>query len=110
MSMNNQGRPTRGENVVANDSVTFTGNKALQIEEPLIFEVGDFSGTGVDIVVPEHSGNRLGGLERNRDIGLPGLSEPETMRHFVRLSQKNYAIDMGPVSYTHLTLPTIYSV
>ena len=25
----------------------------------------------------------------------PGLSEPETMRHYVRLSQKNYAIDLG---------------
>jgi glycine dehydrogenase subunit 2 len=28
-------------------------------------------------------------------IGLPGLSEPEVMRHYVRLSQKNYAIDSG---------------
>ena len=28
-------------------------------------------------------------------IGLPGLSEPETMRHYVRLSQKNYSIDAG---------------
>ena len=28
-------------------------------------------------------------------IGLPGLSEPETMRHYVRLSRKNYAIDSG---------------
>ena len=28
-------------------------------------------------------------------IGLPGLSEPETMRHYVRLSQKNHAIDPG---------------
>jgi len=26
---------------------------------------------------------------------LPGLSEPEAMRHFVRLSQKNHAIDAG---------------
>jgi glycine dehydrogenase subunit 2 len=26
---------------------------------------------------------------------LPALSEPEAMRHYVRLSQKNYAIDMG---------------
>jgi glycine dehydrogenase subunit 1 len=28
-------------------------------------------------------------------IGLPGLSEPETVRHYVRLSQQNYAIDLA---------------
>ena len=28
-------------------------------------------------------------------IGLPGLSEPEAMRHYVRLSQKNHAIDLA---------------
>ena len=39
--------------------------------------------------------NRLGGLERNDPIGLPGLSEPEAIRHYVRLSQKNYSIDTG---------------
>ena len=30
-----------------------------------------------------------------RAIGLPGLSEPQVVRHFTRLSQKNYAIDSG---------------
>ncbi len=39
--------------------------------------------------------DRLGGLKRAAPIGLVGLSEPETMRHFVRLSQKNYGIDSG---------------
>ncbi|MFN8946866.1 MAG: aminotransferase class V-fold PLP-dependent enzyme, partial [Alphaproteobacteria bacterium] len=38
---------------------------------------------------------RLGGLRRRGTIGLPGLSEPEVVRHFVRLSRKNYAIDSG---------------
>ncbi len=28
-------------------------------------------------------------------IGLPGLSEPQVVRHFTRLSHKNYAIDTG---------------
>ena len=36
-----------------------------------------------------------GGLERSREIGLPGLSEPETVRHYTRLSRQNYAIDLG---------------
>ena len=96
MSMNAQGRPTRPDDAAKGDVATFTGNKALQIEEDLIFEIGDFSGTGVDLPEPARAADRLGGLNRKDDIGLPGLSEPETMRHFVRLSQKNYAIDMGP--------------
>ena len=28
-------------------------------------------------------------------LDLPGLAEPEVVRHYVRLSQKNYAIDSG---------------
>ncbi len=75
---------------------TFTGNKALQIEEALSFEIGGLDRTGVDFPPAEDLGDRLGGLGRDSEIGLPGLSEPETVRHFVRLSQKNYAIDMGP--------------
>lgn len=39
--------------------------------------------------------SRLGSLARTEDINLPGLSEPETLRHYVRLSQRNYAIDLG---------------
>ena len=95
MSMNNQGRPTKGE-AVTPQQPTLTGNKALLIQESLIFEKDAFGRTGVDFPEPEGRPTRLGGLERKGDIGLPGLSEPETMRHFVRLSQKNYAIDMGP--------------
>jgi glycine dehydrogenase subunit 2 len=36
----------------------------------------------------------LGNLERGA-INLPGLSEPETVRHYTRLSRQNYAIDLG---------------
>src|SRR5207344_629980 len=50
---------------------------------------------GVDFAdVPQHA-SRLGGLERSRGIGLAGLSEPETVRHYTRLSRQNYAIDLG---------------
>ena len=34
-------------------------------------------------------------MRAKSEIGLPGLSEPEAMRHYVRLSRKNYAIDTG---------------
>jgi glycine dehydrogenase subunit 2 len=74
---------------------TFTGNRALQIEEPLIFEIGSAETSGVDFEAPEETETRLGGCERAEAIGLPGLSEPEAIRHYVRLSQKNYSIDTG---------------
>ena len=74
---------------------TFTGNRGLEMEEPLIFEIGRAEVTGVDIDEPAPFASRLGELERTAPIGLPGLSEPEAMRHYVRLSQKNYSIDAG---------------
>jgi glycine dehydrogenase subunit 2 len=65
------------------------------LEEPLIFEAGSTEQTGVDFAdIPQQS-PRIGNLERSRPIGLPGLSEPETVRHYTRLSRQNYAIDLG---------------
>ena len=74
---------------------TFTGNRGLRIEEPLIFEQGAPGRCGVDLPESPTVQNRLDGLERQDAIGLPGLSEPQVMRHYTRLSQKNYAIDAG---------------
>ncbi|MGH7030777.1 MAG: aminomethyl-transferring glycine dehydrogenase subunit GcvPB, partial [Stellaceae bacterium] len=74
---------------------TFSGNRGLQIEEPLIFEQDSPGHCGVDLPEPAPFAARLGGLERRGPIGLPGLSEPQVVRHFTRLSQKNYAIDSG---------------
>ena len=74
---------------------TITGNRGLEIEEKLIFEQGSLGRSGVDLVEPPAFEARLGGLERQQAIGLPGLSEPQVVRHFTRLSQKNYAIDSG---------------
>ncbi|MFN3462769.1 MAG: aminomethyl-transferring glycine dehydrogenase subunit GcvPB [Terricaulis sp.] len=74
---------------------TTSGNRGLLQAEPLIFETGHATGTGVDLPAPKGTPNKLGGLTRKAALDLPGLSEPETMRHFVRLSQKNYAIDLG---------------
>ena len=95
---------------------TFTGNRALMLEEALIFEIGSTDTTGVDfdqLRTPAKAGaleasdtasnptllpsqeHRLGNLARTVPIGLPGLSEPETVRHYTRLSRQNYAIDLG---------------
>jgi glycine dehydrogenase subunit 2 len=74
---------------------TFSGNRGLQIEEPLLFEIGRAETTGVDLPAALDAKSRLGTHGRKAPIDLPGLSEPEAVRHYVRLSQKNYAIDSG---------------
>src|SRR5712692_5562878 len=74
---------------------TFSGNRALQIEEPLLFEQDAAGRCGVDLPEPPAHQDRLGTVKRHGSIGLPGLSEPQVVRHFTRLSQKNYAIDSG---------------
>jgi glycine dehydrogenase subunit 2 len=96
MSMLNEGRPTRPIDVAADAGAeTFTGNRALMIDEPLVFEIGDTEQCGVDFDEAPEGDSRIGGLERNRPIGLAGLSEPQTVRHYTRLSRQNYAIDLG---------------
>ncbi|MBP6031072.1 MAG: aminomethyl-transferring glycine dehydrogenase subunit GcvPB [Sphingobium sp.] len=74
---------------------TATGNRALMLEEPLIFEIGSTDRTGVDMADAPPAQSRLGALARTAPIGLPGLSEQETVRHYTRLSRQNYAIDLG---------------
>ena len=74
---------------------TFSGNRALQLEEALIFEIGTYDNCGVDLEDVPQVESRLGDCAATDRVDLPGLSEPEAMRHFVRLSQKNHAIDAG---------------
>ncbi len=74
---------------------TISGNRGLQIDEPLLFEQDSPGHCGVDLPEPPAVRSHLAGLERQGPIGLPGLSEPQIVRHFTRLSQKNYAIDSG---------------
>ncbi len=73
---------------------TLSGNYGLQLEDPLLFEQDAPGRTGVDLPEPA-AADRLGALRREGAIGLPGLSEPQVVRHFMRASQKNYGIDMG---------------
>ena len=95
MTVNPSGwRPTTPANAQG-EAETVTGNRALMLEEPLIFEIGSTDQTGVDFADVATRAGRLGGLDRSRPIGLPGLSEPETVRHYTRLSRQNYAIDLG---------------
>ena len=87
---------TASEDGMHNGPATSTGNRALMLEEPLLFEIGSVDTTGVDLPEPAADAtNRLGGMDRAQPIGLPGLSEPETVRHYTRLSRQNYGIDLG---------------
>ena len=94
MTMQNVGRPTRPEG--STDTAGFqslTGGRGLVQDEPLIFELDGWRKTGVDLP-PAPDADDLAGLTRE-NVPLPGLSEPEAMRHYVRLSQKNHAIDLA---------------
>jgi len=89
-------RPTAPEETEEPETAeTYTGNRGLAVEEPLLFEVGRNDVTGVDLPEPEDVPSRLGNHARKEPLGLAGLSEPEALRHYVRLSKQNYAIDIG---------------
>jgi glycine dehydrogenase subunit 2 len=88
--------PAADQALVGLAAPTTTGNRALMLEEPLLFEIGRADVTGVDLPEPDpNAPSRLGGLARSAPIGLVGLTEPETVRHYTRLSRQNYGIDLG---------------
>ena len=87
-------RPEAPEAGSGNAPATTTGNRALMLEEPLLFEIGKRDQCGVDFGDTAKGAARIGNLARN-GVDLPGLSEPETVRHYTRLSRQNYAIDLG---------------
>ena len=129
MTINPSGwRPAAPSDVHGDAPATTTGNRALMLEEPLLFEIGSIDRTGVDFeFLPKLAlgrgtadvvGGGGAGLDRHAmplhhpadgpppraklreellrtTLDLPGLSEPETVRHYTRLSRQNYAIDLG---------------
>ncbi len=69
-----------------------------EIREPLIFEVSEPGKRAVELPpldVPE-SKDVLPGVATRKEIrDFPEVSETEVARHFTRLSQKNYCVDLG---------------
>jgi glycine dehydrogenase subunit 2 len=67
--------------------------------EPLLFEISRAGRLGVempDCDVPSVSASDLLPADAlRRDLPLPELSEPEVIRHYTLLSQRNYSIDSG---------------
>lgn len=74
-----------------------SATSGLQFEEPPIFERGAPGRSAVSLSpldVPETPAKEvLGALARKEPAGFPEVSEPEVVRHFVRLSQWNFSID-----------------
>jgi len=79
---------------------TGVGQSGLIFEEELIFESGSPGRVGNSLPsldVPERSVDALipPSLQRRELAGLPEVSEADVVRHFLRLSQWNYAIPFG---------------
>src|SRR5688500_16089128 len=70
------------------------GPRGLMYEENLLWEKERSDAPGVDLPEIENFRMRTGLPERD-EIGLPQCSEPQVVRHFVRLSTWNYSIDSG---------------
>ncbi|MDX8409833.1 MAG: aminomethyl-transferring glycine dehydrogenase subunit GcvPB [Mariprofundales bacterium] len=69
---------------------------ALIHEEPLLFEHAHNGGEAIDLPgVKSTLPDNLTPFLRQEHAGIPGLSEPEVVRHFVRLSQWNHHIESG---------------
>jgi glycine dehydrogenase subunit 2 len=82
--------------------MTNPGTRGLAFREPLLFDQSVPGRVGLDlpacdvdeaeieagVAIPEH-------LLRDEVTGFPELTEPQVMRHFVRLSQWNFGVDSG---------------
>lgn len=87
-------------NLALNDNMneqTITVNdrsRGLNYDENLLWEKERCDTPGVDLPTAKGTQSRTG-VETRQEIGLPQVSEPQVVRHFVRLSTKNYSIDSG---------------
>jgi glycine dehydrogenase subunit 2 len=79
---------------------TTVGTRGLAFNEPLIFEQGSPGRMGYSLPacdVPAKAAERLvpSHLLRDELPGLPEVSEVDVVRHFTRISQWNFGIDLG---------------
>ena len=63
--------------------------------EPLIYELSSPGRVGVTLPDPDVPSARLPDGFLRQDLPLPELAEVDVVRHFVRLSQLNYGVDVG---------------
>ncbi len=74
-----------------------SASRGIEFDEPLIFERGSPGRSGASLPpldVPDvDPATHFGALARTVAADLPEVSEPEAIRHYTRLSQKNFGID-----------------
>ncbi len=79
--------------------MTRSAGTDIGFAEPLVFELGSDGREGASIPpssFPSVDPQALyGAMARETPARLPEVSEPEAFRHYVRLSQQNFAIDKG---------------
>jgi glycine dehydrogenase subunit 2 len=81
-----------------NNDMTFkySATSGIQHEEPLLFEHAHEAAESIHLPgVTGDVSDDLKAFLRQKPANIPGLSEPETVRHFVRLSQWNHSIETG---------------
>ena len=69
-------------------------SRGLNYDENLLFEKEHTDTPGVDLQPLKNTASRTGQPTRE-NVGIHQVSEPQVVRHFVRLSTKNYSIDSG---------------
>jgi len=74
----------------------YSATSGIQQEEPLLFEHAHEAPESINLPgVKGEVSSDLAAFKRKTPANIPGLSEPETVRHFVRLSQWNHGIETG---------------
>jgi len=74
----------------------YSATSGIQHEEALLFEHAHEAPSSINLPgIDADAPAELAAFSRTTPAGIPGLSEPETVRHFVRLSQWNHGIETG---------------
>jgi glycine dehydrogenase subunit 2 len=71
--------------------MTIVANKP----EPIIYELSSPGRVGAELPACDVPQTELPKNLLRADLKLPEVSEPDVVRHFTRLSQKNYCVDLG---------------
>ena len=71
--------------------MTIVANKP----EPLIYELSSAGRTGAEMPTCDVPATPLPNNLMRGDLKLPEVAEVDVVRHFTRLSQKNYCVDLG---------------
>ncbi|MDX8389277.1 MAG: aminomethyl-transferring glycine dehydrogenase subunit GcvPB [Mariprofundaceae bacterium] len=75
---------------------TYSATSGIQHEESLVFEHAHEAAESIALPGVEGKiSTDISLFSRKKSANIPGLSEPETVRHFVRLSQWNHGIETG---------------